>query len=116
LRRRWLLAVIKPAFETPFSCLAFAKLAIDADIPEIGMLLASWRRIPLLITSSTAVSKALIMASAQTMKKVSMELGDNAPLIVFQDGADLEKAVDGLLICKYRCTGQTCVWYDLFCE
>jgi succinate-semialdehyde dehydrogenase/glutarate-semialdehyde dehydrogenase len=117
--------VIKPPSETPFSCLAFTKLAVEAGIPSdcIQVLTTKDRDAsaelvenPLVkkvsFTGSTGVGKALTKASAQTMKKVSMELGGNAPFIVFED-ADLEKAIDGVLVCKYRCTGQTCVWYDL---
>jgi succinate-semialdehyde dehydrogenase/glutarate-semialdehyde dehydrogenase len=59
-------------------------------------------------TGSTGVGKMITEQAAKTMKKVSMELGGNAPYIVFDD-ADIEKAVDGVLVCKYRCSGQTCV-------
>jgi succinate-semialdehyde dehydrogenase/glutarate-semialdehyde dehydrogenase len=59
-------------------------------------------------TGSTPVGKLITAAAAGTMKKVSMELGGNAPYIVFDD-ADLTEAVDGVLVCKFRCSGQTCV-------
>jgi succinate-semialdehyde dehydrogenase/glutarate-semialdehyde dehydrogenase len=115
-------AVIKPPSETPFSCLAFTKLAIEAGIPSncIQVLTTKDRDAsaelvenPIIkkvsFTGSTGVGKALTKVSALTMKKVGMELGGNAPFIVFED-ADLGKAIDGVLVCKYRCTGQTCVW------
>jgi succinate-semialdehyde dehydrogenase/glutarate-semialdehyde dehydrogenase len=61
-------------------------------------------------TGSTSVGKMLTKLAAGTMKKVSMELGGNAPFIVFED-ANLEKAVEGAIVCKFRNSGQTCVWY-----
>lgn len=113
--------VIKPPRETPFSALALAKLALEAGIPSgiIHVLptkvhkaaeeLATNPKIKKLsFTGSTRVGKHLTQLAAGTMKKVSMELGGNAPFIVFED-ADLDLAVDGALICKFRSSGQTCV-------
>ena len=113
--------VCKPAPQTPFSALAFAELAQRAGIPDgvfnvvtgdaeqIG---GELTRNPLVrklsFTGSTAVGKKLIAQCADTVKKVSMELGGNAPFIVFDD-ADLDAAVQGAMASKYRNTGQTCV-------
>jgi succinate-semialdehyde dehydrogenase/glutarate-semialdehyde dehydrogenase len=114
--------VIKPASETPLSALAIAELADQAGIPkgvlnvvvgthssEIGLALTDSKIVrKLSFTGSTAVGKILTRNCADTMKKVSMELGGNAPFIVFDD-ADLDSAVSGALISKFRNTGQTCV-------
>ena len=114
--------VIKPASETPLSALAIAELADQAGIPkgvlnvvvgtkasEIGAALTDSPIVrKLSFTGSTAVGKILTRNCADTMKKVSMELGGNAPFIVFDD-ADLDSAVSGALISKFRNTGQTCV-------
>ena len=114
--------VIKPASETPLSALAIAELADQAGIPkgilnvvvgthssEIGLALTESKIVrKLSFTGSTAVGKILTRNCADTMKKVSMELGGNAPFIVFDD-ADLDSAVSGALISKFRNTGQTCV-------
>ena len=114
--------VIKPASETPLSALAIAELADQAGIPqgvlnvvvgtkssEIGKALTDSSIVrKLSFTGSTAVGKILTRNCADTMKKVSMELGGNAPFIVFDD-ADLDSAVAGALISKFRNTGQTCV-------
>ena len=114
--------VIKPASETPLSALAIAELADQAGIPkgvlnvvvgtkasEIGTALTDSPIVrKLSFTGSTAVGKILTRNCADTMKKVSMELGGNAPFIVFDD-ADLDSAVSGALISKFRNTGQTCV-------
>ena len=114
--------VIKPASETPLSALAIAELADQAGIPhgilnvvvgtkssEIGNALTDSSIVrKLSFTGSTAVGKILTRNCADTMKKVSMELGGNAPFIVFDD-ADLDSAVAGALISKFRNTGQTCV-------
>ncbi len=114
--------VIKPAAETPLSALALAELADQAGIPkgvlnvvvgtkssEIGLALTNSPIVrKLSFTGSTAVGKILTRNCADTMKKVSMELGGNAPFIVFDD-ADLDLAVAGALISKFRNTGQTCV-------
>jgi succinate-semialdehyde dehydrogenase/glutarate-semialdehyde dehydrogenase len=114
--------VIKPSEETPLSALALAELAHRAGIPagvvnivptnqaaEVGRELTanpSVRKIS--FTGSTDVGKLLMGQSAATVKKVSLELGGNAPFIVFDD-ADLDAAVEGAMISKYRNTGQTCV-------
>jgi len=114
--------VIKPAAETPLSALALAELADQAGIPagilnvvvgtkasEIGTTLTDSPIVrKLSFTGSTAVGKILTRNCANTMKKVSMELGGNAPFIVFDD-ADIEKAIAGVMASKYRNTGQTCV-------
>jgi succinate-semialdehyde dehydrogenase/glutarate-semialdehyde dehydrogenase len=113
--------VIKPPSETPFSALAFAKLALEAGIPAdvvhvvptrdrgAAAELATHPKInKLSFTGSTAVGKYLTGLAAGTIKRVSMELGGNAPFIVFDD-ADLDAAVEGAMACKFRCFGQTCV-------
>ncbi len=114
--------VIKPARETPLSALAMAELAHRAGIPAgvinvvvgssssaIGTELTGHPAVrKLSFTGSTAVGKLLLKQCADTVKKTSMELGGNAPFIVFDD-ADLDKAVEGALISKYRNAGQTCV-------
>ena len=119
--------VIKPAAETPLSALAIAELAEQAGIPEgilnvvvgtnsseIGKALTDSPIVrKLSFTGSTAVGKILTRNCADTMKKVSMELGGNAPFIVFDD-ADLDSAVSGALISKFRNTGQTCVCTNRF--
>jgi succinate-semialdehyde dehydrogenase/glutarate-semialdehyde dehydrogenase len=117
--------VIKPPSETPYSCAAFAKLAVEAGIPadcihvvptkdrEAATELATNPIVKKIsFTGSTGVGKMLTKLAAGTMKKVSMELGGNAPFIVFED-ANLEKAVEGAIVCKFRNSGQTCVWYIL---
>ena len=113
--------VCKPAPQTPFSALALAELATRAGLPAgvfnvvtgdaeaIGGQLTSHPLVrKLSFTGSTAVGKKLIAQCAGTVKKVSMELGGNAPFIVFDD-ADLDAAVQGAMASKYRNTGQTCV-------
>jgi len=113
--------VIKPASQTPFSALALCELAERAGIPAgvlnvvtgsaqvIGAgLTASPVIRKLSFTGSTAIGKQLMRECAGTMKKLSLELGGNAPFIVFDD-ADLDAAVEGAIISKYRNTGQTCV-------
>jgi succinate-semialdehyde dehydrogenase/glutarate-semialdehyde dehydrogenase len=130
--------ISKPASATPFTALALAKLGEQAGIPEgvfnvvtgssgaIGTELTSNPIVrKLTFTGSTEVGKQLMRESADTMKKVSMELGGNAPFIVFDD-ADIDLAIQGAMISKYRNTGQTCVCtnrffvqagvYDAFCE
>lgn len=119
--------VIKPASETPLSALALAELAEQAGIPpgvfnivttthskEVGLELTES---PLVrkfsFTGSTGVGKLLIRQCASTVKKVSMELGGNAPFIVFDD-ADIDAAVKGAIISKYRNAGQTCVCANRF--
>ncbi len=114
--------VIKPAKETPLSALALAELAERAGIPAgvinvvvgssssaIGGELTSNPGVrKLTFTGSTSVGKLLLKQCADTVKKTSMELGGNAPFIVFDD-ADLDLAVAGALVSKYRNAGQTCV-------
>jgi succinate-semialdehyde dehydrogenase/glutarate-semialdehyde dehydrogenase len=113
--------VIKPAPQTPFSALAIAALAEQAGFPagvlnvitgeasEIGAAMINHPKLrKLTFTGSTAVGKRLAAAATAQMKRVSMELGGNAPFIVFDD-ADLDAAVEGAMISKFRNTGQTCV-------
>ena len=113
--------VVKPAQATPFSALALAVLAERAGIPAgvFSVLTGSSREIgaemtsnpdvrKLTFTGSTEVGRALMRQSADTIKKLSLELGGNAPFIVFED-ADLDAAVEGAIASKYRNTGQTCV-------
>ena len=113
--------VVKPATQTPFSALALAELAHRAGLPpgvlnvvtgparEVGGVLTGDARIrKLSFTGSTEIGKLLMAQCAKTMKKVSLELGGNAPFIVFDD-ADLDAAVAGAIASKYRNTGQTCV-------
>jgi succinate-semialdehyde dehydrogenase/glutarate-semialdehyde dehydrogenase len=113
--------VVKPALQTPFSALAFAELAERAGVPKglLSVVTGSASQIggeltrnPLIrkltFTGSTEVGRLLMRQSADTIKKLSLELGGNAPFIVFDD-ADLDAAVDGAMISKYRNTGQTCV-------
>lgn len=130
--------VLKPASQTPYSALALAELAERAGIPagvfsvvtgsagDIGNELTSNPTVrKLTFTGSTDIGRKLIAECAHDVKKVSMELGGNAPFIVFDD-ADLDKAVEGALISKFRNNGQTCVCanriyvhdavYDLFAE
>ena len=118
--------VAKPASQTPFSALALAYLGERAGIPagvfnvvtgsatEVGGELTSNPLVrKLSFTGSTAVGKLLMAQCAGTMKKVSFELGGNAPFIVFDD-ADLDAAVEGAIVSKYRNTGQTCVCANRF--
>lgn len=113
--------VCKPANLTPLSAFALAELADQAGIPkgvinmlsgrteEIGEVLTSHPDIrKLTFTGSTAVGKMLMAACASTIKRTSMELGGNAPFIVFED-ADIDAAVAGAIASKYRNAGQTCV-------
>jgi succinate-semialdehyde dehydrogenase/glutarate-semialdehyde dehydrogenase len=113
--------VVKPASETPYSALALAELAERAGIPagvfsvitgassEIGGEMTGSPIVrKVTFTGSTEIGKLLIQQAAATVKKVSMELGGNAPFIVFDD-ADLDSAVVGAIASKYRNTGQTCV-------
>jgi len=113
--------VLKPAEATPFSALALAVLAERAGVPpgvfsvvtgapkDIGGEMTSNPIVrKLTFTGSTAVGKLLMQQSAATIKKLSLELGGNAPFIVFDD-ADLDAAVEGALASKYRNAGQTCV-------
>jgi len=113
--------VLKPASQTPFSALALAELAERAGVPrgvfnvitgpasEIGAELTSNPIVrKLSFTGSTETGKLLMAQCATTVKKLSLELGGNAPFIVFED-ADLDAAVEGAIASKYRNTGQTCV-------
>ena len=119
--------VLKPASQTPFSAIALAKLAEEAGLPKgvfnvvtskdsagFGKELATNPVIrKLSFTGSTEVGKSLIAQSASNIKKVSMELGGNAPFIVFDD-ADIDAAVKGAIAGKFRNSGQTCVSINRF--
>ena len=130
--------VIKPASQTPYSAFALAELAERAGIPAgvINIITGSAKEIggemtsspivrKLSFTGSTEVGKLLMQQCASTVKKISLELGGNAPFLVFDD-ADLDAAVEGAIISKFRNTGQTCVCanrilvqdgvYDAFAE
>jgi len=113
--------VAKPATSTPYSGLAWGVLCKEAGFPKgvVNILTGSARKIggaimaspdvrKVTFTGSTEVGKELIRQSADTVKKVSMELGGNAPFLVFED-ADLDAAVEGVMISKFRNAGQTCV-------
>lgn len=114
--------VLKPPSETPLSALALAELAVQAGFPDgvinilptsnsraMGEILCKDDRIrKLSFTGSTEVGRVLMRQSADTIKKLSLELGGNAPFIVFED-ADIDRAVAGAIICKFRNAGQTCV-------
>jgi succinate-semialdehyde dehydrogenase/glutarate-semialdehyde dehydrogenase len=113
--------VVKPASQTPYSALALAELAERAGLPPgvvnvvTGAAVAIGGELTgnpmvrkLTFTGSTQIGKVLLKQCADTVKKVSMELGGNAPFIVFDD-ADLEVAVEGAMASKYRNSGQTCV-------
>ena len=113
--------IVKPAQQTPLSALALAELALRAGVPAgvFGVLTGSAREIgaeltasmavrKLTFTGSTEVGRVLAAQCAPTLKKMSLELGGNAPFIVFDD-ADLDAAVEGAMASKYRNTGQTCV-------
>jgi succinate-semialdehyde dehydrogenase/glutarate-semialdehyde dehydrogenase len=119
--------VAKPAAETPLTALALCELAQQAGFPNgvinfvpgtqaelIGKIFTSDSRIrKISFTGSTAVGKQLIAQSAEGVKRLSMELGGNAPFIVFDD-ADIEKAVEGALQSKFRNSGQTCICANRF--
>ncbi|MGA0605122.1 NAD-dependent succinate-semialdehyde dehydrogenase [Phenylobacterium sp. VNQ135] len=118
--------VLKPAELTPLSALALAVLAEEAglpagvlnivmgDAPEIGEVLTTDPRVrKFTFTGSTPVGKMLAARCAGTVKRVSLELGGNAPFLVFDD-ADLDKAVAGAIASKFRNTGQTCVCANRF--
>jgi succinate-semialdehyde dehydrogenase / glutarate-semialdehyde dehydrogenase len=116
--------VVKPAEATPLTALALAQLAIEAGMPpgvfnvivgngdkspEIGLELCTSPTVrKVSFTGSTEVGRILLRQSADTIKKLSLELGGNAPFIVFDD-ADIDAAVEGALLSKYRNAGQTCV-------
>ena len=114
--------VIKPPSETPHTCLALSNLAIRAGLPPetiqvcptknrvAATELATNPRVQKIsFTGSTSVGKMLAKLATGTLKKVSLELGGNAPFVVFDD-ADIDLAVEGAMFCKFRCSGQTCVW------
>lgn len=118
--------VLKPAPETPLSALAFAALAEQAGIPagvfnvvtgdavafaETAMKLEFVRKVT--FTGSTEVGKILMRQAADTVKRMTLELGGNAPFIIFED-ADLERAVEGAMTAKYRNAGQTCISVNRF--
>ncbi|MFS0825342.1 NADP-dependent succinate-semialdehyde dehydrogenase [Pseudomonas phoenicis] len=130
--------VVKPASQTPYSALALVELAHRAGIPEgvLSVVTGSAGEVggeltgnslvrKLSFTGSTEIGVQLMRECAKDIKKVSLELGGNAPFIVFDD-ADLDKAVEGAIISKYRNNGQTCVCanriyvqdgvYDAFAE
>src|SRR5579872_3889108 len=130
--------VLKPASQTPFSALALAELAERAGVPKgvFNVITGAAKDIggeltenpivrKLSFTGSTETGRVLMAQSAGTIKKLSLELGGNAPFIVFDD-ADLDAAVEGAMLSKYRNTGQTCVCanrllvqdtiYDTFAE
>jgi succinate-semialdehyde dehydrogenase/glutarate-semialdehyde dehydrogenase len=130
--------VVKPATQTPYSAFALAELAERAGVPRgvLNVLTGSAKDIggeltsnptvrKITFTGSTEVGRVLMQQSASTIKKISLELGGNAPFVVFDD-ADLDAAVDGAMISKYRNAGQTCVCanrilvqdkvYDAFAE
>lgn len=114
--------VVKPASQTPLTALALGELAIRAGVPAgvfnvvtgsdtraIGGVLTAHPLVrKLTFTGSTEVGRVLLAQSAATIKKCSMELGGNAPCIVFND-ADLDAAVEGILVAKFRNTGQSCI-------
>ncbi|PZO77817.1 MAG: succinate-semialdehyde dehydrogenase (NADP(+)) [Mesorhizobium amorphae] len=118
--------VVKPATQTPYSALAWGVLAEEAGFPagcvnivtgkagDIGDELCANPLVKkITFTGSTEVGKILIAKAASTVKKVSMELGGNAPFLVFDD-ADLDRAVEGALLAKFRNSGQTCVCTNRF--
>jgi succinate-semialdehyde dehydrogenase / glutarate-semialdehyde dehydrogenase len=116
--------VLKPAEQTPLSTLAIARLGLEAGLPEgvFEIVTGSAEDAPTIggeltgnpvvrklgFTGSTEVGKLLMAQCAKQVKKVSLELGGNAPFIVFDD-ADLEAAIAGTLMCKFRNSGQTCI-------
>ncbi|MBD0153015.1 NAD-dependent succinate-semialdehyde dehydrogenase, partial [Acinetobacter baumannii] len=118
--------IVKPAPETPFTALALVDLAVQAGVPaeifsvitgdaaHIGDAIFESDVVrKFTFTGSTPVGKMLLERSAKTLKKVSLELGGNAPFIVFDD-ADLDAAIEGALIAKFRNAGQTCVCVNRF--
>src|SRR5271163_679231 len=114
--------VAKPAAETPLCALFLARLALEAGMPagvfnvvtttrsaEAGEIFCQSNKVRVLsFTGSTAVGKQLYRQCADTMKKLALELGGNAPLLIFDD-ADLDRAIEGAMATKYRNAGQTCV-------
>jgi len=119
-------AVVKPASQTPYSGLAWGALCEEVGFPKgvVNIVTGSAGEIgdemcanPLVrkitFTGSTEIGKILIQKSAATVKKVSMELGGNAPFLVFDD-ADIDRAIEGAVAAKYRNSGQTCVCTNRF--
>ena len=116
--------VLKPAEQTPLSALAIAQLGLEAGLPEgvFEIVTGAAEDAPVIggeltgnpivrklgFTGSTEIGKLLMAQCAQQVKKVSLELGGNAPFIVFDD-ADLDEAVAGAITCKFRNSGQTCI-------
>lgn len=114
--------VVRPCEDTPLTALALAKLAQEAGFPkgvinicvgedasEMGKVLCRSKDVrKISFTGSTRVGKILMNQGSETLKKLSLELGGNAPFIIFED-ADLEAALDGLMAAKFRNSGQTCV-------
>ncbi|MFJ0062300.1 NAD-dependent succinate-semialdehyde dehydrogenase [Acinetobacter baumannii] len=118
--------IVKPAPETPFTALALVDLAVQAGVPAEIFSVITGDAVHIgdaifesdvvrkfTFTGSTPVGKMLLERSAKTLKKVSLELGGNAPCIVFDD-ADLDAAIEGALIAKFRNAGQTCVCVNRF--
>lgn len=118
--------IVKPAPETPFTALALVDLAVQAGVPAEIFSVITGDAVHIgdaifesdvvrkfTFTGSTPVGKMLLERSAKTLKKVSLELGGNAPFIVFDD-ADLNAAIEGALIAKFRNAGQTCVCVNRF--
>ena len=119
-------SVVKPSEFTPYSGLAWGLIAEEAGLPEgvinivtgdaaaIGKALTDDQRVAkITFTGSTRVGRLLLSQSGATVKRVSMELGGNAPFLVFDD-ADLDRAVEGAMAAKYRNSGQTCVCTNRF--
>lgn len=119
-------SIVKPASQTPFSALAWGVIGEKAGLPKgvINIVTGSAQKIggeitsnslvrKLTFTGSTAVGKVLLRQCADTVKRTSMELGGNAPFIVFDD-ADVDRAVEGAMVSKYRNSGQTCVCTNRF--
>ncbi|KAG1705833.1 Succinate-semialdehyde dehydrogenase, mitochondrial [Nymphon striatum] len=121
--------VIKPAEDTPYSALAIVKILEECGVPPgvVNIVTSSKENAPTIgktlskspdvrimsFTGSTAVGKILMEQSASTVKKIGMELGGNAPFIVFES-ADMKKAIDGAIASKFRHSGQTCVCSNQF--
>ena len=118
--------IVKPASQTPYSALALAELGARAGLPpgvfnvvtgraaEIGEALTASPLVrKISFTGSTEVGRTLMRRCAEHIQKISLELGGNAPFIVFDD-ADLERAVEGAMVSKFRNTGQTCVCVNRF--
>src|SRR5262249_5070565 len=116
--------VLKPAEQTPLTALEIARLGLEAGLPEgvFQVVTGDAEDAPVIggeltgnpivrklgFTGSTEVGKLLMAQCARQVKKVSLELGGNAPFLVFDD-ADLDEAIAGVLLCKFRNSGQTCI-------